>query len=111
MGIYQTYVGVTISIYVIWTIKEILKNEIEVKELIYKIAYSAVMVIGSAVGYLGIFKVLEKVGYLYPTGTRGMNNMLGNMLVRLTEYSDAKVHAFRKFRAPISGKEVHTFPE
>ena len=85
MGIYQTYVGVTISICVIWAIKEILKNEIEVKELIYKIAYSAVMVIGSAVGYLGIFKVLEKVGYLYPTGTRGMNNMLGNMLVRLTD--------------------------
>lgn len=28
-----------------------------------------------------------------------------------TEYSDAIVHAFRKFRAPFSGKIVHTFPE
>lgn len=27
------------------------------------------------------------------------------------EYSDAIVHAFRKFRAPFSGKAVHTFPE
>ena len=27
------------------------------------------------------------------------------------EYSDAKVHAFRKFRAPLSGKAVHVFPE
>ena len=27
------------------------------------------------------------------------------------EYSDAKVHPFRKFRAPFSGKAEHTFPE
>ena len=27
------------------------------------------------------------------------------------EYSDAIVHLFRKFRAPFSGKAVHTFPE
>ena len=29
----------------------------------------------------------------------------------LYEYSDAKVHPFRKFRAPFSGKAEHTFPE
>ena len=29
----------------------------------------------------------------------------------LSEYSDAKVHPFRKFRAPFSGKAEHTFPE
>lgn len=85
MGIYQTYVGVTISICGIWTIKEILKNEIEVKELIYKIVYSAVVVVGAAIGYLGIFKILEKIRYLLPTGTRGMDNMLGNMLVQLVD--------------------------
>ena len=28
-----------------------------------------------------------------------------------SEYSDAKVHPFRKFRAPFSGKAEHTFPE
>lgn len=85
MGLYQTYVGVTISIFGIWVIKEILRNEIEVKELIYKIVYSAVVVIGAATGYLGIFKLLEKIGYLSPTGTRGMDNMLGNMLVQLVD--------------------------
>ena len=30
---------------------------------------------------------------------------------KLFEYSDAIVQAFRKFRAPCSGKIVHTFPE
>ena len=29
----------------------------------------------------------------------------------ITEYSDAIVHLFRKFRAPFSGKAVHTFPK
>ena len=28
-----------------------------------------------------------------------------------TEYSNAIVHAFQKFRAPFSGKIVHIFPE
>ena len=28
-----------------------------------------------------------------------------------SEYSDAKVHPFRKFRALFSGKAEHTFPE
>ena len=27
------------------------------------------------------------------------------------EYSDANEHSFRKFRAPLSGKTVHVFPE
>ena len=27
------------------------------------------------------------------------------------EYSDANEHSFRKFRAPLSGKTVHIFPE
>ena len=30
---------------------------------------------------------------------------------QLTEYSNAIVHAFQKFRAPFSGKIVHIFPE
>lgn len=29
----------------------------------------------------------------------------------ITEYSNAIVHAFQKFRAPFSGKIVHIFPE
>ena len=32
-------------------------------------------------------------------------------IISQTEYSDAKVHPFRKFRAPFSGKAEHTFPE
>ena len=33
------------------------------------------------------------------------------LIVRTIEYSDAKVHPFRKFRAPFSRKAEHTFPE
>ena len=32
-------------------------------------------------------------------------------LGKTTEYSNAIVHAFQKFRAPFSGKIVHIFPE
>ena len=31
--------------------------------------------------------------------------------VRVSEYSNAIVHDFQKFRAPFSGKIVHIFPE
>lgn len=85
MGIYQTYVGVTISICGIWIIKEILNNQIEIKTLIGKTISFAIGVVGAAISYLGLFKFLEVVGYLKPTGTRGMNNMLGNMIGHLSD--------------------------
>lgn len=97
MGIYQTYVGATISLVVIWVIKEILRNEIEVKELISRIAYSVSVVVGGAVGYLGIFKLLEKIGYLSPTGTRGMDNMLGNMFTQLLDMIRVAYQVFQQY--------------
>ncbi len=39
------------------------------------------------------------------------NRILSNYWTSTDEYSDAIVHAFRKFRAPFSGKAVHTFPD
>lgn len=36
---------------------------------------------------------------------------LSIMLNEPSEYSNAIVHAFQKFRAPFSGKIVHIFPE
>ena len=33
------------------------------------------------------------------------------LLMTHCEYSDANEHSFRKFRAPLSGKTVHVFPE
>ena len=75
--------GVTISICDIWAIKEILNNKVEDRELIRKIMYYIVAVMSTALSYWGVFKVLEKVGYLAPTGTIGMDNMFGNMLSQL----------------------------
>ena len=50
---------------------------------------------------------VQKVGYAFP-GER-MACYSADML--LSEYSDANEHSFRKFRAPLSGKTVHVFPE
>ena len=33
------------------------------------------------------------------------------ILAIISEYSNAIVHAFQKFKAPFSGKIVHIFPE
>lgn len=38
-------------------------------------------------------------------------NQKGGTGKTTTEYSNAIVHAFQKFRAPFSGKIVHIFPE
>lgn len=46
--------------------------------------------------------------YLYTPEQRKMID--GKLTNRIKfEYSDAKVHPFRKFRAPFSGKAEHTF--
>lgn len=80
MGIYQTYIGAAVSVCTVWIIREILKNELDARELLKKVARMVCGIGISAGGYLVLFKVLEKVGYLYPTGTRGMNNIVGNLI-------------------------------
>lgn len=82
MGIYQTYIGASVSVCVVWIIREILKNEMDIKQLLLKIVRMVSGIGASAVGYLLVFKLLEKIGYLYPTGTRGMNNIVGNLLAK-----------------------------
>lgn len=51
----------------------------EIKILIRKIIRMVSGIGLSAAGYLLLFKILEKVGYLYPTNTRGMDNIVGNL--------------------------------
>lgn len=82
MGIYQTYIGATVTVCVVWIIREILKNEMDIKQLLQKIVRMVAGVGVSAIGYLAVFKLLEKIGYLYPTGTRGMNNIVGNLFAK-----------------------------
>ena len=58
--------------------------------------------------------VLEKADYTYnDTVIRqaGQPTHLPVICSIPSEYSNAIVHAFQKFRAPFSGKIVHIFPE
>lgn len=44
--------------------------------------------------------------------TMTMQKAVKNLIAaKAPEYSDANEHSFRKFRAPLSGKTVHVFPE
>lgn len=57
-----------------------------------------------------IGKLDPETGDIIPTDGRGKKRS-PNYVPEPGEYSDAKVHPFRKFRAPFSGKAEHTFPE
>lgn len=94
MGIYQTYIGAAVTVCGVWIIRTILKNEMEVKLLLRKIVRMVVGIGASAVGYLLLFKMLENVGYLYPTSTRGMDNILGNLIEKSTGLIKLAYHVF-----------------
>lgn len=83
LGIYQTYLGMTILLCAFWLIMEMLRNEIEMRVLLKKFCYFVAVVVGSAVLYLIIFKFLDYIGYLAPTDTREMDHMFDAMVLRL----------------------------
>lgn len=59
-------------------------------------------------GYIGSYDAQKKQLTMDKTGQETA------LIIKLNgenEYSDAKVHPFRKSRAPFSGKAEHTFPE
>ena len=69
-------------------------------------------------GFLLLYKRFEAGSLSWPRTTQEAAELTEEQfnylllgLNPLDEYSDAKVHPFRKFRAPFSGKAEHTFQE
>lgn len=69
-------------------------------------------------GFLLLYKRFEAGSLSWPRTTQEAAELTEEQfnylllgLNPLDEYSDAKVHPFRKFRAPFSGKVKHTFPK
>ena len=100
--------------------KDFMKKFVNAEEgaIIYGISKSRIIVIAREAG--AVYKVgnsalintelFEKYLERFREPARELPKHTWNKLKEI-EYSDAKVHPFRKFRAPFSGKAEHTFPE
>lgn len=84
LAIYQTYIGITASLCCIYLLLEILNGK-ELKILLKKALRMALAGGGACAAYLLILKVLEKIGYLQMTATRGMNHMLSGAFLGLKD--------------------------
>lgn len=79
LGIYQPYMGITVTICGYWLLYQVLKNEMESKELYKKILrFLSSEGFGIAL-YLSAFFLLEKMGYLARDSARGADHALLNV--------------------------------
>lgn len=82
LGIYQAYIVTTIIICTMWMIMEIFYGK-NIKWIMKK-AFVFFIGTGMAVAlYLIFLSLLERSGYLIMTETRGMDNILGSMLLNI----------------------------
>jgi len=82
LGIYQTYIVTAITICEMWAILEILGGK-NIKWIMKRIFRFLIGGSGGVGLYLIFLSVLEWIGYLKMTETRGMDNILGNMFLNL----------------------------
>lgn len=99
-GIYQAYIGMAIVLILInWFCKLTedpgsSDNSESLKDININSLLSLICVGVSMLGYLILFKFLSFVHYLYPTSTRGMDNMLGSLL---STFPNGIVEAYKAF--------------
>lgn len=78
LGIYQPYLGITVTICGFWLLLQMLKNEIENKELGKKTLRFLAAGGAGVIIYLFLFFLLEKAGYLVRDSARGADHALAN---------------------------------
>lgn len=94
LSLYQAYVGFCIFLITLWFLfKVVLKEKIK-KEHILKLAFAYLSVIVGMIGYLVIFKILSKVGYLYMNTDRGFDNMGGGFI---SHFFEGFIDSYRAF--------------
>lgn len=75
LAIYQSYIGVTIGICVMYNILEVLKNNKRVKEVLFNILKGIILVILSAIMYYCTTMIILKVLNLNLAQYKGANNI------------------------------------
>lgn len=85
LGIYQVYIGITITICSFWLIMKLVDNSISIKIIIQKMLRFLIVGVAAVSIYWIIFTLLDRIKYLTKTTARGADNAIQNVFANLLQ--------------------------